>query len=55
MLWKKMCFWTKNKKTTTTTKQKIKNLAGAGQPGTSCTQSECTTESTESIHCSQAI
>jgi len=62
ILWQIMCFWTKSKNTSTTKQKKsnIKTLAGAGNWTGDLLHPKqmryhCTTESTESIDCSQAI
>jgi len=57
-----MCFWTRSKNTTTTKEKKsnIKTLDGPGNWTRDLLQPKrmlyhCTTESTESLYCSQAI
>ena len=61
-LWQIMCFWTKSKNTSTTKQKKsnIKTFAGAGNWTRDLLHPKrmryhCTTESIESINCSQAI
>jgi len=56
----KECFWTKKKEKSTTTKQNIKTLAGNGNRTRDFLlpkrmRYHCTTESTESVDCRQAI